>query len=81
MPGQAADFCLLLVCAAVYVTNLRWGGLKAKAGQRAPEDTFQSQSPTRDDVEAADRAGRVVSNDLENIPLGNKRHKHVTRAR
>ena len=52
------------------VTNLRLGGAKAKAGLRAPEDKFQNTSPTADDVATADRAARVVSNDIENIPLG-----------
>ena len=52
------------------MTNLRLGGAKAKAGLRAPEDKFQNTSPTADDVATADRAARVVSNDLENIPLG-----------
>lgn len=54
----------------VQVTNLRLGAAKAKAGLRAPEDKFQNTSPTADDVATADRASRVVSNDIENIPLG-----------
>lgn len=53
-----------------WLTNVMAGGAKGKAGARAPEDTFQNAAPTPEDVAALDRANRIVSNDLENIPVG-----------
>ncbi len=40
---------------------------RVSSGRRAPEDTFQNQSPSQEDLEAADRAQRVVTNDIENL--------------
>ncbi|CAE7615997.1 unnamed protein product [Symbiodinium natans] len=53
-----------------FVTNLRWGFLKGKANMRAREDFNNNENATSDDVERATAAGRIVQNDLENIPFG-----------
>ena len=52
------------------ITNFRMGNARVKAGSRPPEDFYQNKHPTKDDVECADRAARIVQNDLENIPIG-----------
>lgn len=81
---QATAILSLLLWTKVVATNLGLGGAKAKAGTRAPEDTYQHQRTSNDDndndndnddggVSAAvaaanDRAQRIVNNDLENIP-------------
>lgn len=60
----------LLLVFKFWLTNVMAGGAKAKAGGRAPEDTFQNKSPTPEDVAEFERANRIVSNDIENIPTG-----------
>lgn len=44
--------------------------MQGKAGQRAPEDPNQNSSPSAEDIEKSARFGRIIQNDLENIPLG-----------
>jgi uncharacterized MAPEG superfamily protein len=55
-------------------TNLNLGGVKVKAGTRAPEDTYQQRPSDPDEQERLDasqkRAQGIVNNDLENIPTG-----------
>jgi hypothetical protein len=60
----------LLLYLKFYVINVRWALQKGRAGQRAPEDTSQNLNPNAHDKAAADHTGRIVANDLENIPFG-----------
>ena len=54
----------------VWAVNIGLGGTKASAGMRAPEDEYQvkEENAAEGAKEAADRAQRMVNNDLENIP-------------
>mmetsp|Transcript_50694 Transcript_50694/g.94699 ORF Transcript_50694/g.94699 Transcript_50694/m.94699 type:complete len:157 (+) Transcript_50694:67-537(+) len=67
---QTASIVSLVLFLKYFATNLRWGLLKGKAGLRAKEDFNNSSSGTEEDVAKATDAGRIVQNDLENIPFG-----------
>lgn len=67
---QTLSLVTLLLAFKFVVTNVIWGARKGRAGQRAPEDGAQNNAaPTAEDIARAERAGRVVQNDLENIPI------------
>ena len=68
---RTAILVTLLLTFKFVLTTAYWGSTKGKAGLRAPEDRRQNPNPpTPQQLAAADRAGRVVFNDLENLPLG-----------
>lgn len=53
----------------VWAVNIGLGGTKLSAGLRAPEDSqVKTEDAAEGAKEAADRAQRMVNNDLENIP-------------
>jgi len=67
---ETLSLVTLLLAFKFVVTNVIWGARKGRAGQRAPEDGAQNNAaPTAEDIARAERAGRVVQNDLENIPI------------
>jgi len=67
---ETLSLVTLLLAFKMVVTNVIWGLRKGRAGQRAPEDGAQNNAaPTAEDIARAERAGRVVQNDLENIPI------------
>eukprot|EP00490_Sorites_sp_Unknown_P029180 CAMPEP_0114667268 /NCGR_PEP_ID=MMETSP0191-20121206/34074_1 /TAXON_ID=126664 /ORGANISM="Sorites sp." /LENGTH=136 /DNA_ID=CAMNT_0001917113 /DNA_START=152 /DNA_END=562 /DNA_ORIENTATION=+ len=49
---------------------MRWGLAKGKANLRAKEDPNNNPNATADDVEKANHAGRIIQNDIENLPIG-----------
>jgi hypothetical protein len=68
-----ADTVLLLILAVkTHGVFGRTGAAKAKAGRRAPEDSWQKKPPA-EMQNAADaeyeRWQRITNNDVENIPL------------
>mmetsp|Transcript_53673 Transcript_53673/g.100593 ORF Transcript_53673/g.100593 Transcript_53673/m.100593 type:complete len:161 (+) Transcript_53673:32-514(+) len=67
---QTSSILSFLLYLKYFTTNQRWGLLKGNANMRAPEDFINNPDATADDVEAANAAGRIVQNDLENIPFG-----------
>uniref|UniRef100_A0A0G4F490 Microsomal glutathione S-transferase 1 n=1 Tax=Chromera velia CCMP2878 TaxID=1169474 RepID=A0A0G4F490_9ALVE len=73
---QTSVVCTFVLFLKLLFSNLYLGHTKNKAGTRVAEDTYQEQGGnlTADEherrKEAQDRAQRVVSNDLENIPIG-----------
>jgi hypothetical protein len=60
----------ILMAVKFWISTVYSGSAKHKAGMRAPEDKTQNQNPTADDIATAERAQRVVQNDLENVPIG-----------
>jgi hypothetical protein len=52
-------------------SNIHLGAMRLLAGKRPKEDTYQRKAGNvrPEDLAAEDRARRIVSNDLENIPF------------
>lgn len=67
---KASSVVTLIIYLKFFVSNLRWGLAKGKANIRAKEDFNNNPNAGPDDVEKANHAGRIVQNDLENIPMG-----------
>ena len=66
-----ASTCVTLILFLKYfISNMRWGFVKGKANLRAREDFNNNSNATADDVERANHAGRIIQNDLENLPIG-----------
>jgi len=62
--------CTLLLAFKFAVTNIQLGVRRHKAGLRSPEDEGQNNAPTAEEISNADRAARVVNNDVENLIIG-----------
>lgn len=67
---QTASIVTLVLFIKFYVSNFSLGAAKGRAGMRPPEDQWQAAEIGEDAKQAADRAQRIVTNDLENIPFG-----------
>ncbi|CAE7315387.1 unnamed protein product [Symbiodinium sp. CCMP2592] len=67
---QTSSIVSVLLFLKYFITNLRWGLLKGKANMRAKEDFNNNPDATQEDVDRATAAGRIVQNDIENIPFG-----------
>ncbi|CAK9107986.1 unnamed protein product [Durusdinium trenchii] len=67
---KTSSLVTLLVYLKFFISNLRWGLLKGKANLRAREDVNNNENATQDDVDRANHAGRIVQNDMENLPMG-----------
>ena len=66
-----ANVCVTLILYLKYfVSNMRWGMAKGKANLRAKEDPNNNPNATADDVAKAEHAGRIIQNDIENLPMG-----------
>lgn len=67
---KASTVVTLILYLKYFISNLRWALAKGKAGQRAAEDFNNNPNGTQADVDRATHAGRIVQNDLENLPMG-----------
>mmetsp|Transcript_68252 Transcript_68252/g.162828 ORF Transcript_68252/g.162828 Transcript_68252/m.162828 type:complete len:156 (-) Transcript_68252:150-617(-) len=67
---QTSAMVTLLMYVKFFVSNMRWGVAKGKANLRAKEDLNNNPSATQDDVDRATHAGRIIQNDMENLPMG-----------
>lgn len=68
---QTAACATLVIFLKLFVSNGRWGMAKGNAGLRAKEDMNNATGAVSEDlVEKATHLGRIISNDIENIPIG-----------
>lgn len=67
---KASSCVTLILFLKYFISNMRWGFAKGKANLRAKEDFNNNANATADDVERANHAGRIIQNDLENLPIG-----------
>mmetsp|Transcript_204 Transcript_204/g.382 ORF Transcript_204/g.382 Transcript_204/m.382 type:complete len:157 (-) Transcript_204:240-710(-) len=67
---QTSSVVSVVLFLKYFMTNLRWAILKGKANMRAREDPNNNPNATPEDVDRATAAGRIVQNDVENIPFG-----------
>ena len=67
---QTSSVVSVVLFLKYFMTNLRWAILKGKANMRAREDPNNNPNATPEDVDRATAAGRIVQNDIENIPFG-----------
>ena len=67
---KASSCVSLILYLKFFISNMRWALAKGKANLRAKEDPNNNANATADDVEKANHAGRIIQNDLENLPMG-----------
>ena len=67
---KASSCVSLILYLKYFISNMRWALAKGKANLRAKEDPNNNANATADDVERANHAGRIIQNDLENLPMG-----------